>query len=80
VNKLDVKWKENETELALTEYYDLGIGTVIGISAKKERNLTEIQEQIEKLYKQRKKQHLTNEPLHPLLGGSAKPGGLNGAI
>ncbi|MDR0282378.1 MAG: 50S ribosome-binding GTPase [Candidatus Peribacteria bacterium] len=39
VNKLDVKRKENETDLALTDYYDLGIANVIGISAKKERNL-----------------------------------------
>jgi predicted GTPase len=57
VNKLDVKWKERETELALADYYDLGIATVIGISAKNERNLTAIQDQIEKLYKQRKKEH-----------------------
>jgi GTP-binding protein len=46
VNKLDVKWKERETELALVEYYSLGIEKVIGISAKVERNLSEIQDQI----------------------------------
>jgi len=57
INKLDVKWKESETELALADYYDLGITKVIGISAKTERNLTVLQEQIEKFHEQRKKVH-----------------------
>ena len=42
VNKLDVKRKEHETDLALADYYDLGIANVIGVSAKKERNLDSI--------------------------------------
>jgi predicted GTPase len=61
INKLDVKRKESETDLALTEYYGLGFTNVIGISAKTERNLTEIQQQIEIFYKQRKKSHPTED-------------------
>jgi predicted GTPase len=57
VNKLDIQRKESETDLALSEYYRLGIPTVIGISAKTERNLTDLQDHIEKNYKQRKKEH-----------------------
>jgi GTP-binding protein len=54
VNKLDVKRKESETDLALADYYDLGVPTVIGISAKTERNLFELQEQITLLLKEEK--------------------------
>ena len=42
VNKLDVKWKVNELDLAISDYYWLGIEKVIGISAKKERNISEL--------------------------------------
>jgi predicted GTPase len=62
VNKLDIKRKESETDLALADYYDLGISTVVGISAKTERNLTDIQDQIEKAYNQRKIQHPIGSP------------------
>ncbi|MDR0370083.1 MAG: 50S ribosome-binding GTPase [Candidatus Peribacteria bacterium] len=55
INKLDVKWKENETDLAVSEYYDLGIGTVIGISAKTERNLSEVEDLILQKQKEWKK-------------------------
>ena len=55
VNKLDMKWKEHETDLAIADYYDLGIANVVGISAKKERNLSEIEDLILKHFKQRKK-------------------------
>jgi predicted GTPase len=46
INKLDVKRKTTETELAISEYYELGLGTVIGISAKKERNIEELEDKI----------------------------------
>jgi predicted GTPase len=59
VNKLDVKWKESETDLALAEYYTLGIEKVIGISAKTERNLNEIQEQLFNFFRHWKKEHPT---------------------
>jgi GTP-binding protein len=39
INKLDVKRKEAETDLALSDYYGLGFTNIIGISAKTERNL-----------------------------------------
>jgi GTP-binding protein len=76
VNKLDVKRKESETPLALAEYYDLGIATVIGISAKTERNLDELQEYIDNTYKTRKKQH----PMEPLDKEVAEGGGSGLAI
>lgn len=46
VNKLDVKWKVNELDLAISDYYGLGLEKVIGISAKKERNLAELEDAI----------------------------------
>jgi GTP-binding protein len=57
VNKLDMKWKERETELALADYYDLGIANVIGISAKTERNLHEVEKVITKHYQAWKQLH-----------------------
>jgi len=46
VNKLDVKWKTNELDLAISDYYGLGIEKVIWISAKKERNISELEDNI----------------------------------
>ena len=46
INKLDIKRKESETEMALSDYYSLGLSSVIWISAKKERNLNTIENQI----------------------------------
>ena len=46
INKLDVKWKVNEIDLAIADYYDLWVGKVIWISAKKERNLTELEDDL----------------------------------
>jgi predicted GTPase len=57
VNKLDVKRKEAQTQLALADYYDLGIATIIGVSAKTERNLSEMQDQIFSFFTQWKKAH-----------------------
>lgn len=61
INKLDLKRKESETELALSEYHHLGFQTLIGISAKTERNLTEIHEHIQKYYQERRKTHPMTE-------------------
>jgi len=49
VNKIDVKYKESETEVAISDYYDLWFESIIGISAKKGRNMDTLQEEIEKL-------------------------------
>ena len=57
VNKLDIKRKESETELALADYYSLGFPEVLGISAKNERNLDQVQDLLVKKYKQRFKEH-----------------------
>lgn len=57
INKLDLKRKEHETDLATADYYDLGIPTIIGTSAKTERNLSEIEDQLLTVYKQWKKLH-----------------------
>lgn len=57
VNKLDIKWKESETDLALADYYSLGFSEVLGISAKNERNLDQVQDVLVKKYKQRFKEH-----------------------
>jgi len=46
VNKLDVKWKVNELDLAISDYYWLWLEKVIWISAKKERNLAELEDLI----------------------------------
>ena len=46
INKLDVKWKATETDLAISEYYELWLWTVIWISAKKERNIEELEDKI----------------------------------
>lgn len=57
VNKLDVKWKVNEIDLAISDYYSLGLEKVIGISAKKERNLTELEDAVLDYAKKRKSTH-----------------------
>jgi len=57
INKLDVKWKEHQYDLAVADYYDLGIPNIIGISAKLENNLSEIEDALMKIYKQRKQEH-----------------------
>ncbi len=57
INKLDLKRKESETELALADYYTLGFKTIIGISAKTERNLIEIHDEIQTYYQKRAKEN-----------------------
>ena len=49
VNKIDIKHKEKEYDLVVNEYYHLGFQHVIGISAKKQKNLVELQDLIIKI-------------------------------
>ena len=49
VNKIDIKHKEKEYDLAVNEYYGLGFEHVIGISAKKQKNLVEVKDLITKI-------------------------------
>ena len=49
VNKIDVKYKEVETALAISDYYDLWFTHLIGISAKKWRNLDTLKEELQKV-------------------------------
>lgn len=51
VNKLDVNYKSNQIDLAIADYYELGIENVIWISAKNELNLTEIEDFIVNYFK-----------------------------
>ena len=44
VNKLDVKWKENEYDMAICDYYEMWFENVIGISAKKENKVESVKE------------------------------------
>lgn len=52
VNKLDVKWKEREQLLALSDYYSLGFESLVWISAKTSRHMDDLQEMV---YKKAKK-------------------------
>ena len=61
INKLDIKRKESETEIALSDYYTLWLPNIIWISAKKERNLSTIESQINSFYNKRKKTHKDEE-------------------
>lgn len=44
VNKLDINYKSNEIDLAVSDYYDLWIEKIIWVSAKKELNITEVED------------------------------------
>ncbi|MFZ2151312.1 MAG: ribosome biogenesis GTPase Der [Candidatus Absconditicoccaceae bacterium] len=61
INKLDIKRKHNQKDLALLDYYDLGFTNVIGISAQKGDNVDYLQEQIVDYVKNNKTQHLYHE-------------------
>ena len=61
VNKLDVKRKESETQLAISDYFTLWLANVIWISAKYERNLWAIENQINSFYNKWKKTHEDEE-------------------
>ena len=77
VNKLDVKWKEAETELAISDYFTLWLSNVVWISAKHERNLWEIEKNINSFYNKWKKSHqdeeLIEEPFRIWLAILGKP-------
>ncbi|HKL43758.1 MAG TPA: ribosome biogenesis GTPase Der [Candidatus Absconditabacterales bacterium] len=47
VNKLDVNYNTGELDLAISDYYDFGIENIIGISAKKEFNISQLSDFIE---------------------------------
>ena len=49
VNKIDIKHKEKDYDLAVNEYYALGFEHVLGISAKKQKNLVEVKDLIIKI-------------------------------
>lgn len=59
VNKLDVNYKSNQIDLAIADYYELGIEKVIWISAKNELNLTEIEDFIVNYFKD--KENISDE-------------------
>jgi len=61
INKLDIRRKESETEMAISDYYTLWLSSVIWVSAKKERNLSTIESQINSFYNKRKKTHKDEE-------------------
>ena len=54
VNKIDIKHKEKEYDLAVNEYYKLGFENVIGISAKKQKNVSEVKDIITKIINSKK--------------------------
>lgn len=54
INKLDIKWKDHEIDMALADYYEMWFPHVIWVSAKKERNVGEVTEFIEQYYKKNK--------------------------
>jgi len=49
VNKIDIKHKERDYDLAINEYYNLWFEYILGISAKKQKNLTEVKDLITKI-------------------------------
>ncbi|NOZ44739.1 MAG: GTP-binding protein [bacterium] len=51
VNKLDIKWKTPQYDTAISEYYHFGFPAVVGISAKKDINTSEIRKEIQEIYR-----------------------------
>ena len=51
VNKLDVNYKPQEIDLAISDYYELWISNVIWISAKNELNITQVEDFIVNYFK-----------------------------
>lgn len=49
VNKIDIKHKEKEYDIAINEYYNLGFEHILGISAKKQKNLVDVKDLITKM-------------------------------
>ncbi len=48
INKVDIKHKEKDYDLAVNDYFDLGFDHIIGISAKKGNNLEEVRNVVAK--------------------------------
>ncbi len=46
INKIDIKHKEKDDDLAINEYYSLGFDYIVGISAKKGKNLENLKDMI----------------------------------
>jgi len=63
INKLDLKRKESQTNLAIADYYSLGFEHIIGISAKTARNLEELQTLIRTMYKGKRGKDNAHLPL-----------------
>jgi len=57
INKIDMKYKENETDLAISDYYSLGFDKIIWISAKKWRNVDQLKQLIATSYMLYAKSH-----------------------
>ncbi len=62
INKLDIKRKHNQKELALSDYYDLWFSNIIWISAQKWDNIDVLQQQIVDYVKKNKTDSLHPEP------------------
>jgi len=61
VNKLDIKWKHNQKDLALLDYYDLWFPNIIWISAQKGENIDWLQEQMVDYLKKNKTESIHHE-------------------
>ena len=77
INKLDIKRREAETDLALSEYHHLGFENPIGVSAKTKRNLIELQDTLIQKGRKYLEEHKDIEEDKEDLG---KPSGLALAI
>lgn len=66
VNKIDIKHKEKEYDLAINDYFHLGFDHVIGISAKKQKNLVEVKDLITKIINAKLLKQ-TEEEIEPLV-------------
>ncbi len=63
INKVDIKHKEKDYDLAVNDYFNLGFDHVLGISAKKQKNLTEVRDLIIKIVNTGDMKEKTNEIL-----------------
>ncbi|PID34509.1 MAG: ribosome biogenesis GTPase Der, partial [candidate division SR1 bacterium] len=71
INKLDVNHSEKDYDLALAEYYSLGFEHVIGVSAKKEKNIGEIIDAIKEVVHQLSSGSLSEESTTHTIDSSA---------
>ena len=66
INKLDINYKSQETDLAISDYYDLGIKNIVWISAKKELNLLEVSDFIQDYFKDKESTHDEDDDKKPI--------------